>query len=128
MGAYMRLVGVISIAIGVGVIIQLILGINIARGLHSLRDLHAFFGILGLILVSYLFYYSIRYSTSMYLKIASGATLLATFIQVALGLHLYMATSIFISTIHFYTGVLLIILIAVSGAISMRHARSSKRG
>lgn len=122
------MVGVISIAIGIGVIIQLILGINIAGRLYFLRDLHAFLGILGLILVSYLFYYSIRYSASMYLKIASGATFLATFIQVALGLHLYMsmAPSIFISTLHLYTGFLLIILIAVSGAISMRYTRSSK--
>lgn len=124
----MRLVGIISISIGAGVIIQLILGLNIARGLYSLRDLHALLGILGLILVLYLFYYSIRYSASMYLKIASGATFFVTFIQVALGLHLYMASSIFISTLHLYTGVLLIILIAVSGAISMRSARSSRHG
>lgn len=67
----MRMVGVISIAIGIGVIIQLILGINIAGRLYFLRDLHAFLRILGLILVLYLFYYSIRYSASMYLKIAS---------------------------------------------------------
>lgn len=117
----MRLVGLISILVGVGVIAQYILGLGIGfGGLYYLRDLHAVIGILGLILVAFLFYNSMSSRGSPLLKIFSLLALLITFSQAALGIHLYLSPSIFISNIHMILGGLLIVVIAISGYLSIR--------
>ncbi|GAY26663.1 hypothetical protein ATG_18670 [Desulfurococcaceae archaeon AG1] len=124
----MRLVGLISVLVGVGVIAQYILGLAMVfYGLYYLRDLHATAGIVGLILIAFLTYSSIR-SGSPLLKIFSLLALLLTLSQVALGMHIYFSPSIIASDIHMILGVILIIVIAITGYISMKSSRSSISG
>ncbi|MDT7888573.1 MAG: hypothetical protein RQ885_06315 [Desulfurococcales archaeon] len=118
----MRIAGIISMVVGVGVILQLVLGMHLER-IQFLRDFHASIGILGLILVLYLTYDSLNRG-SMVLKIASIATLIITLIQVVLGLYIYTAPSIFYVNLHMVTAVILVIAVAITGYISIR---SSKR-
>lgn len=123
----MRLVGLISILVGLGVMIQYLLGLGISfGGLYFLRDLHASIGILGLILVMYLFYSSIRSQGLLALKVSSLLTLLITLTQVALGIHIYFSPSIYAANIHLILGAILIISIAVTGYISMRASKIKK--
>jgi len=124
----MRLVVLISVLVGVGVIAQYILGLAMVfYGLYYLRDLHATAGIVGLILIAFLTYSSIR-SGSPLLKIFSLLALLLTLSQVALGMHIYFSPSIIASDIHMILGVILIIVIAITGYISMKSSRSSISG
>ena len=125
----MRLVGLISTLVGVGVVAQYISGLAMAfYGLYYLRDLHAAVGIIGLILVAFLAYNAIRSQGSFLLKIFSLLVLLLTLSQVALGMHLYFSPSIFAADIHMILGVILVIVIAITGYISIRSSRSSTAG
>ncbi|HWQ16595.1 MAG TPA: hypothetical protein VNL13_02025 [Sulfolobales archaeon] len=125
----MRLVGLISILVGVGVIAQYILGLAMTfYGLYYLRDLHAAVGIIGLILVAFLAYSSTRSRGSLLLKIFSLLVLLLTLFQVALGMHLYFSPSIFAADIHMTLGVILVTMVAITGYISMRSSRSPATG
>ncbi|MEM2202934.1 MAG: hypothetical protein QXI22_01065 [Sulfolobales archaeon] len=122
----MRLVGLISLLVGVGVIVQYILGLAMVfYGLYYLRDLHATIGIVGLILIVFLTYSSIRSQGSPLLKIFSLIALLLTLSQVALGMHIYFSPSIIVSDIHMVLGVMLVIVIAITGYISMKTSRTA---
>lgn len=123
----MRLVGVISMLVGAGIIIQYALGLGISiGGLYGLRDLHASIGILGLILIAYLFYNSLRSSGSFALKVSSLLSFIITLLQVALGLHIYFSPSIYAANIHWILGSILIIMIAATGYLSMRASRAKR--
>ena len=120
----MRIAGIISMLVGIGVIFQIILGLYIER-LYHLRDLHAFIGIAGLILVAYLTYSSFK-RKDIGLRIASTIALLITLIQVSLGLHIYTSPQIFFVNLHLAIAIILAVSIAMTGVISMRSSRRSK--
>lgn len=123
----MRLIGLISMLVGIGVVIQYALGLGISfGGLYYLRDLHASIGILGLILMVYLFYSSMRTQGSVSLKASSLLAFLATLSQVALGLHIYFSPSIFLANTHMILGGVLIALIAVTGYFSIKASRARR--
>ncbi|MFZ8822934.1 MAG: hypothetical protein ACO2O0_02110 [Desulfurococcales archaeon] len=120
----MRIAGIISMLVGIGVIFQTILGLHIER-LYHLRDLHAYIGIAGLILVAYLTYSSFK-RKDIGLRIASTIALLITLIQVSLGLHIYTSPQIFFVNLHLAIAIILAVSIAMTGVISMRSSRRSK--
>ncbi|MEM1610680.1 MAG: hypothetical protein QXQ57_03415 [Sulfolobales archaeon] len=120
----MRVVGIVSMLVGIGVIFQIVLGLYVER-LYYLRDIHASIGILGLILVAYLTYNSFKRGSTG-LRIASAITLLITLVQVSLGLHIYISPQILFVNLHLATAIILAISIALTGFVSMRSSRRGK--
>ncbi len=113
--------------VGIGVVVQYALGLSISSGgLYYLRDLHASIGTLGLILMAYLFYSSIRIQGSASLKVSSFLAFLVTLSQVVLGFHIYFSPSILLTNIHTILGGVLIALIAITGYLSIRSSRARR--
>ncbi len=120
----MRVAGIVSMLVGVGVVFQIILGLYIER-LYYLRDLHASIGIAGLILVAYLTYSSFKRG-DIGLRIASTIVLVITLVQVFLGLHIYTSPQILLVNLHLAIAIILAASIAMTGVISMRSSRRGK--
>jgi len=119
----MRLAGIVSMLVGVGVVVQIALGLSLER-LYYLRDLHASIGIVGLALIAYLFYASLKGGSAL-LKVMSLITLIIAAAQALLGLHLYFAPSISLSNTHLGVAIALLVVIAITGAISARSSRKA---
>jgi hypothetical protein len=108
----------------VGVIIQVILGLEITgAGIDSLIMPHVLIGVLGLVIIVVLAITAFRAKTAtIYSKLIITALTIVVLLQVGLGFQLLQGVDAMITS-HEMTGFLTVILTLVMGAVTMQSAR-----
>jgi hypothetical protein len=119
-----KIVPMIGTIVLLGVIIQLVLGFQIAdAGAKNLIGPHLMIGILGLVLVVILSIVSFRTaSATIHSKLIMTTVTLLVLFQVFLGFQLLRGVESYVVS-HEIIGILILILTLVTGAITMRSAR-----
>jgi len=119
-----KLVPVLGTVALVGVIVQIILGLQITdAGVDNFIGPHTLIGVLGLVLVIIIAITAFRVKTAtIYSKLIITILTIVVLLQVGLGLQLLQgADTMMIS--HEANGFLILILTLVMGAVTMRSAR-----
>lgn len=111
----------------VGVVVQVILGFQVAADVPGLREPHMGIGILGLILVFVLAGFAFKSKTStLYSKIAMTLMTLVVIFQVVLGFQVLSGAEVLVTT-HEMIGFVAVLLALLTGGITFWNSKKTVR-
>ena len=107
----------------IGVVVQVILGFQVAADVPGLRDPHMAIGILGLILVLVLAGFAFKSKTStIYSKVTMSVMTVVVILQVVLGFQVLSGAEMLVTS-HEMTGFLLLLLALLTGGITFWNSK-----